>query len=149
MFAPRSLIAKQRIANFSAHNPSTARQNRKSQNRRNLEDHRLRCGKKRDENTTPKPSKPEPLFFFPSPPPFSLPTLLRSFYILEVEEEKLVLRHLFALSRHFFFSPSMAAATERFLHLARPLAHTNVGLQTNIAPLSVQIQPQVYMILPR
>lgn len=41
------------------------------------------------------------------------------------------------------FSPSMAAATERFIHLARPLAHGNVGIQTNIAPLSVNIQPQV------
>ncbi|KAL6907049.1 Mov34 domain-containing protein [Trichoderma evansii] len=39
----------------------------------------------------------------------------------------------------------MAAATERFLHLARPLAHTNVGLQTNIAPLTVQIQPQAVL----
>lgn len=37
----------------------------------------------------------------------------------------------------------MAAATERFIHLARPLAHSNVGIQTNIAPLSVNIQPQV------
>ncbi|UKZ83369.1 hypothetical protein TrVFT333_011177 [Trichoderma virens FT-333] len=39
----------------------------------------------------------------------------------------------------------MAAATERFLHLARPLAHTNIGLQTNIAPLTVQIQPQAVL----
>ncbi|KAM4065411.1 JAB1/Mov34/MPN/PAD-1 ubiquitin protease [Hirsutella rhossiliensis] len=39
----------------------------------------------------------------------------------------------------------MAAATERFIHLARPLAHSNVGLQTNIAPLSVNIQPQAVL----
>ncbi len=39
--------------------------------------------------------------------------------------------------------PNMAAATERFIHLARPLAHANVGIQTNIAPLSVNIQPEV------
>ena len=37
----------------------------------------------------------------------------------------------------------MAAATESFIHLSRPLAHNNVGLQTNIAPLAVNIQPQV------
>lgn len=42
----------------------------------------------------------------------------------------------------------MAAATERFIHLARPLAHTNVGLQTNIAPLTVNIQPQVPLPFP-
>ncbi|KAF4591833.1 eukaryotic translation initiation factor 3 subunit F [Ophiocordyceps camponoti-floridani] len=39
----------------------------------------------------------------------------------------------------------MAAATERFIHLARPLSHSNVGLQTNIAPLSVNIQPQAVL----
>ncbi|OAA52260.1 eukaryotic translation initiation factor 3 subunit F [Beauveria brongniartii RCEF 3172] len=39
----------------------------------------------------------------------------------------------------------MAAATERFIHLARPLAHANVGIQTNIAPLSVNIQPEAIL----
>lgn len=37
----------------------------------------------------------------------------------------------------------MAAATERFIHLSRPLASVNTGIQTNIAPLTVNIQPQV------
>ena len=40
--------------------------------------------------------------------------------------------------------PSMAAAaSESFIHLARPLAPNTVGLQTNLAPLTVNIQPQV------
>ncbi|KAI9167641.1 Eukaryotic translation initiation factor subunit F [Paramyrothecium foliicola] len=39
----------------------------------------------------------------------------------------------------------MAAATDSFIHLSRPLAHNNVGLQTNIAPLSVNIQPQAVL----
>ncbi|OAQ99207.1 hypothetical protein LLEC1_08105, partial [Akanthomyces lecanii] len=39
----------------------------------------------------------------------------------------------------------MAAATERFIHLARPLAHANVGIQTNIAPLNVNIQPEAIL----
>ena len=39
--------------------------------------------------------------------------------------------------------PSMAAATEGFIHLSRPLAPATAGLQTNLAPLSVNIQPQV------
>jgi hypothetical protein len=134
------------LANFSAHNPSTARQNRKSQNRRNLEDYRQVGEKKREENTTPKTSKPGPLFFsFLSSP---LPSPHSSIFLHQ--KEKLSPSTPFLRCRDiFFFSPSMAAATERFLHLARPLAHTNVGLQTNIAPLTVQIQPQVYMIPPR
>ena len=37
----------------------------------------------------------------------------------------------------------MATSTESFIHLSRPLPHQNVGLQTNLAPLSVNIQPQV------
>ncbi|GAO18486.1 uncharacterized protein UV8b_07304 [Ustilaginoidea virens] len=41
-----------------------------------------------------------------------------------------------------------AAATEHFIHLARPLTHTNAGLQSSIAPLTVNIQPQaVFSIL--
>ncbi|CAH0053126.1 unnamed protein product [Clonostachys solani] len=39
----------------------------------------------------------------------------------------------------------MAAATERFIHLSRPLAATSAGLQTNIAPLTVNIQPQAVL----
>ena len=39
----------------------------------------------------------------------------------------------------------MAAATESFIHLSRPLAHSNVGLQSNIAPLAVNIQPQAVL----
>ncbi|KAF4977054.1 hypothetical protein FZEAL_6371 [Fusarium zealandicum] len=42
----------------------------------------------------------------------------------------------------------MAAANESFIHLARPLAPNTVGLQTNLAPLTVNIQPQaVFSIL--
>jgi translation initiation factor 3 subunit F len=36
-----------------------------------------------------------------------------------------------------------AAATEGFIHLSRPLAPASAGLQNNIAPLSVNVQPQV------
>ncbi|KAM5352374.1 hypothetical protein ACJ41O_005097 [Fusarium nematophilum] len=39
----------------------------------------------------------------------------------------------------------MAAATESFIHLARPLAPNTVGLQTNLAPLAVNIQPQAVL----
>lgn len=37
----------------------------------------------------------------------------------------------------------MAVAKEHFAHLARPLAPTVVGIQSGIAPLAVNIQPQV------
>ncbi|KAG6301707.1 hypothetical protein E4U09_004649 [Claviceps aff. purpurea] len=41
-----------------------------------------------------------------------------------------------------------AVATERFIHLSRPLTHSNAGLQSSIAPLTVNIQPQaVFSIL--
>lgn len=36
-----------------------------------------------------------------------------------------------------------AAASDSFIHLARPLAPNTVGIQTNLAPLTVNIQPQV------
>ncbi|KFH40512.1 Eukaryotic translation initiation factor 3 subunit F-like protein [Hapsidospora chrysogenum ATCC 11550] len=36
----------------------------------------------------------------------------------------------------------MAAATERFIHLSRPLGPSQAGLQTSLAPLTVNIQPQ-------
>ncbi|CAM1500881.1 Fc.00g100430.m01.CDS01 [Cosmosporella sp. VM-42] len=39
----------------------------------------------------------------------------------------------------------MAAATEGFIHLSRPLAPTSVGLQHNLAPLTVNIQPQAVL----
>jgi hypothetical protein len=42
-------------------------------------------------------------------------------------------------------SPSMATASESFIHLSRPLAPNTVGLQTNLAPLTVNIQPQVWL----
>ncbi|KAL2202862.1 Mov34-domain-containing protein [Sarocladium strictum] len=42
----------------------------------------------------------------------------------------------------------MAAATEGFIHLSRPLAPSTIGLQSNLAPLSVNIHPQaVFSIL--
>ena len=37
----------------------------------------------------------------------------------------------------------MAAATEGFIHLSRPLAPSSIGLQSNLAPLGVNIHPQV------
>lgn len=39
----------------------------------------------------------------------------------------------------------MAADTESFIHLSRPLAPNTVGLQTNLAPLTVNIQPQAVL----
>jgi translation initiation factor 3 subunit F len=42
----------------------------------------------------------------------------------------------------------MAAATEGFIHLSRPLAPSSIGLQSNLAPLSVNIHPQVRFLLP-
>ncbi|KAF4126296.1 translation initiation factor 3 subunit F [Geosmithia morbida] len=42
----------------------------------------------------------------------------------------------------------MAATTERFMHLSRPLAPSQAGLQTSLAPLAVNIQPQaIFSIL--
>lgn len=42
----------------------------------------------------------------------------------------------------------MAAATDGFIHLSRPLAPTQTGLQSNLAPLSVNVHPQaVFSIL--
>ncbi|KLP10672.1 Uncharacterized protein Y057_9282 [Fusarium fujikuroi] len=38
-----------------------------------------------------------------------------------------------------------AAASESFIHLARPLAPNTVGIQTNLAPLTVNIQPQAVL----
>jgi len=37
----------------------------------------------------------------------------------------------------------MAVTSEPFVHLSRPLAPMAVGIQNNIAPLTVNIQPQV------
>lgn len=39
--------------------------------------------------------------------------------------------------------PSMAVATESFLHLARPLAPQAIGAISTTAPINVIIQPQV------
>ena len=39
--------------------------------------------------------------------------------------------------------PSMAVGTDSFLHLARPLAPSAIGVQPTTAPLNVIIQPQV------
>merc|ERR1712000_237165 len=50
-----------------------------------------------------------------------------------------------SLSRIRQSSPSMAAATERFIHLSRPLAPQQAGLQSSIAPLGVNIQPQAIL----
>ena len=42
----------------------------------------------------------------------------------------------------------MAVEAEQFVHLSRPLAHTAASVQTNIAPLHVNIQPQaVFSVL--
>lgn len=43
--------------------------------------------------------------------------------------------------------PIMAVDQESFLHLSRPLAPT-INLQSSIAPLSVNIQPQVIITMP-
>jgi translation initiation factor 3 subunit F len=37
----------------------------------------------------------------------------------------------------------MAVGTDSFLHLARPLAPSAIGVQPTTAPLNVIIQPQV------
>merc|ERR1712000_542895 len=50
-----------------------------------------------------------------------------------------------SLSRIRQSSPSMAAATERFIHLSRPLAPQQAGLQTSNSPLTVNIQPQAIL----
>ncbi|KAL6865982.1 hypothetical protein ACO1O0_002082 [Amphichorda felina] len=39
----------------------------------------------------------------------------------------------------------MATTTERFIHLSRPLAPSQAGLQTSLAPLAVNIQPQAVL----
>ena len=40
-------------------------------------------------------------------------------------------------------TPNMAVKTESFLHLARPLAPSVMGVQPTTSPLNVIIQPQV------
>lgn len=42
----------------------------------------------------------------------------------------------------------MAIDSEEFLHLARPIAPAGPGFNTNISPMTVNLQPQVSDPLP-
>lgn len=132
--ALRHAALSQRVScsNFSAHNPSAARQIVQITKSAKFGDYR----EEKESEPVFERAGATRFFLLPFPPPLFEPCHTH-------RREKGKNRSTLFTSRHFFW-PNMAAATERFLHLARPLAHTNIGLQTNIAPLTVQIQPQVY-----